>query len=537
MRIHLVPLLIFILLTTAVVLPWFLTPGFIFLPDYVWSPHIDLVEYRAHGTSTALPFVLVFAGLQTLVSTTLIQKLFLALILFLIPVGMYFLAMRYTTRRYAVLSSLLYLCNPWVFERLAGGHVHVLFGYAYLPFAVSLLHRFLHTPTVRHFGAWVLCYAFFPIISLHFAYIGAWLCGAFALTHLVNTHPPLARIRTLLLSSVAALVLVLVANAYWFGTFFGPSGTLSRFGQADFEAYATLADPAIGVWATTLSLYGFWNQNVILPRDVFGLWYIAPLVIVALSGIGAWVLVRKRDTLGITLVVLFVPILALAVGYGSPYMRPVIDVARAHIPLFSGLRETAKLTGIIAFSYALCAPLGLVYLTRHLSNRFRTPETLVLILIVLLSAGTMFWGMSRQILPHEYPREWYEADALLTQDPTVTRVLVLPWAAYLPLDFANGLPVANPAPGFFSVPVMVGENTDNEYLLESEKSVRNEHLFRLVHEIDQLEDQRAFLTQEGVSHIVLLKTGDWDRYEHITDSPILHTVYDSPRVGVYKVEE
>jgi hypothetical protein len=536
MRTHALPFTILGALVLAIVLPWFLAPGFLFLPDYEWVPQFDLAEYRAEGSSASLPFTLLIAGLHLIVGGALAQKLFLAGILLCIPLGMYLLAKQYTSRAYACAAGMLYLYNPWVFERLAAGHVHVLLGYAYLPIVLHTLRRLLTTPSTQHWVTFCITFALFPMASLHFAYIGAGVCSTYALVHLLCTHPLLPRTRTLLWGAGSALLLALTLNAYWFSTFFGPAGTLSRFGQADFEAYATLADPAIGVWATTLSLYGFWNQHVILPRDTLTYWWIASLVLILLSSIGVWRMVRTRDSLSIALGILFIPVLILAVGYGSPSVRPLIDALRAHVPLFAGLRETAKMTGLIAFTYALFAPIGCAYLI----SRVRMPSYLGITLltgIAYLGAGTMVWGASGQIMPHEYPTEWSTANTLLAQDSSVQRALVLPWGAYLALDFAGGSSVANPATRFFSVPVIVGTNTNNEYLIDAEKTPWNDHLFDLLHGYAHLEDKRLFLTTEQVTHIILLKTADWERYAPIVDSPILTPLYESSTIAVYRITE
>ena len=77
----------------------------------------------------------------------------------------------------------------------------------------------------------------------------------------------------------------------------------------------------------------------------------------------------------------------------------------------------------------------------------------------LRDAHLRVWG---QVKPTNYPDDWQTVRTMIDDDPEDFTVLVLPWHMYMGFDWLpnrwNNL--ANPAPSFFSKPVISGDNIE-----------------------------------------------------------------------------
>jgi hypothetical protein len=285
-----------------------------------------------------------------------------------------------------------------------------------------------------------------------------------------------------------------------------------------------------------LSLYGIWNDSFLLPKDFFSWWWLVTVVILVFAGFGAWREIQKRSTLAWTIVIVFVPTLLLAVGYGSSFTRPIIDFLYVAFPFFRGMRDTAKITGVLAFAYAFLFPIGISFgisFFKKVGDWIR-PAAIVAV-FPLLWAGTLLWGGFGHIKPHTYPAGWYGAEAVLKNDQTTENVLFLPWHIYLKLNFAGDAMVANPAPVFFSERMIVGKDTDNQFLSLAEKTSWDDHVLVLTRK--EIPDEREFWKSENVSHIVIAKTDDWEKFSNLYASDFYEKVFDDDSMVVFKLKE
>ncbi len=291
------------------------------------------------------------------------------------------------------------------------------------------------------------------------------------------------------------------------------SGLVWGVTESDFRAFATVSDPVWGVWGNVVNLYGFWIQDALLPKDFFGAWFLIGPMLLVLSVIGLSERVRHGDYLAITCALILPSAIVIAVGYGSPLTEPFVRSAMVHLPGFSGLRETAKAVGGIAFVYALYAPLGLRWLIlRHGgSMAWKRTGAIALTFLALISSNGLLGNFHGQVRSGEYPVSWEEAAQRLQQEKA-TGLLVLPWEAYVRLPWVQGRMVANPVNAFFLVPIHSSGRSNETYHLSSETAPLDQAVYRLVQGFSTLQEERSALSGAGVSHVLLLMTEDAERY-------------------------
>jgi len=80
-------------------------------------------------------------------------------------------------------ASVVYMFNPFVYDRLAYGQLTVLAGYAVLPWVASSLRRQLLEPSLKSALVTAVAFALVGILDIHLALIAAVLAGILTLAH------------------------------------------------------------------------------------------------------------------------------------------------------------------------------------------------------------------------------------------------------------------------------------------------------------------------------------------------------------------
>lgn len=544
------PHIVFFVIVFAIMFPLFFKDGFIFLLDMVWGPNIH-ISSPGGGVPGFFPLILIFKFLSFFLPASFIQKALLFTILYLSGFSMFTLAKRIMPRKWATLSGVFYILNPYVFERFLSGQWLVILGYAFFPLVVFLFLRFLKNNSRKNLLSFILAFSIFPILSMHWAYISFWFLLLTAFVYFFKyVRSRRFDAQSFLKSGqksfnviVLQLVLLLVINSFWLFNFFGPSGILEKITLNDFKAFQTQSDPVWGVFFNVLSLYGFWQDSFFLPKDVFSFWWILTFAIAAFSFIGFYVLAKKRNVLALTTGIAFIPALLIGVGYGSTYVQPLCNFLFHHLPGFVGLRETEKVAGILAFAYALFFPLGVKTVFDYFFDEAKEKTKVVIdglsvffvLIVCCLLVNNMFFGFSGQIESHPYPASWYAVEKIFANDPGTENVLFLPWHGYPQLAFAGNITVANPAQTFFSSHIISGRNLDNVYLEETAQGDWDTKMFNLLQNLESIDEDIGFLKSQKVNYIILAKTSDWERYGFLDKSQNVRKVYEADEIVLYKV--
>jgi len=542
---------IFFAIALTILAPIFMSGGFVFLLDMVWGPNIQLSDYLGGNVPTHLPFIFVFKFFSLFLPTALIQKAFLFAILFLCGLLMYEMAKGLMPRRWAILSGIFYMINPYVFERLLAGQWLVLLGYAVFPLVISSFLRFLKSDKRKDLWISVSLFSIYPLISLHWAYIAFWFMLVIAIVYLSQVvgfanlkKPESAPIRKkLALFAVLQSLLMLVVNSFWLKSFLDADGALGKITSSDFQAFSTMADPVWGAFFNVLSLYGFWQDSFFLPKDIFPYWWVLTLVIIVFSFVGFINLAKKNNTLALSLGIIFLPAALIATGYATAITWLLTDFLFRYLPGFAGMRETAKVTGILAFSYALFFPLGVKLTADQLGQGAKENIRKIIyacsfisvIMFCYLLVNNMFFGFGGQLRAYPYPDSWYEVEETLNADTQKESVLFLPWHGYPELDFAGKITAANPARSFFTAEIISGKNLDSIYITDRSQEEWDERIAEMLQGKQSLDDNIGYLQTQHVDYIILAKTADWQEYGFLDESTRLQKVFEAKEIALYKV--
>ncbi len=517
-----------------------LKPGFIFLLDMPWPQHFQLSDYAA-GHSAHYPLIVLLTILNKFIAAWLLQKMVILFAILLAGMGMYRLQRHlHASRSGRYAAGLLYAYNPYVLERLVAGQWLVLLGYALFPVFVLAIMRFGKEPTKRYGLRLLVVYGLYPIVSLHWWYMATLCTAPFALRWLIIRYKSSSkkRLRFRLPTYWQALAVISAAlillNLRWLAQITGGDSKLQHISTADFQAFATDGSGLFGAIINVISLYGFWQTAVTLPREVEINAWLLPLLLVGVTILGVYHWYTKLDKRSMYLAIVGVVAIVLAAGFGSSLTMPFTSVVIRLLPGYVGMRDTAKWVGVIVFVYAWFLPAGLVVVRQQLHKLWAVLGKLAwvnvsfaAVYIVLMLGG--LWGVNAQLHAYWYPNGWAEAQTLL-QVRGATKIMVVPWRGYMHLHFANQAYMANPAKAYFTPEVIQGSSANNLVLDETRSNPAFDTIANTLHG-GHMPAAFALMRQQGIDHLVLLKTADWQAYANqLID---VQPLYEDSSIAVY----
>ncbi len=516
----------------------FLKPGAVFLLDMTFISEINISDFL-QDISPQIFYVLILKLLSSFVSLFIFQKFILITQFALAGHFSFKLARNNFPITFAFLSGLIYMLNPWTYERFLSGQWYVYLGYGIFPlfiyFALKVLKPGRHRKDLIKF---IVFSAIYPLISLHWAFIAALVFAVMLVVRIIlygqyNWKP-------FLKAAAISIIIILLVNSFWlFGGFFS-KGTYNSITSEDFVSFQTASDPQWGTAFNVLSLYGFWNRDYTLPKDTFPYWWVITFIYLTLASLGAWQKLKHKDILSVTLCLIFLPVVFLSMGAGHPWSRPIVEWL-GNVPLFKGLRETEKLVGVIAFTYAWFIPFGLMKVSEWIKQVdwgvkgfHKWSERILaaaMVVIISLSVNSIFRVMAKEVAIGEYPQAWADTEQALVSDQTSGKVLVLPWWAYVRTSFSKYHLISNPARRYFTNDVVVstrfeGLGTANEMDKKVDGWLEGDSIS---------DSDLEYLKGQGITHIILMEEQDSPQYHFLDENMRLERVIDEPDMKLYKI--
>ncbi|MHB8505536.1 MAG: hypothetical protein ACYDEN_07435, partial [Acidimicrobiales bacterium] len=418
-------------------------------------------------------------------------------------------------------AGLLYVVNPFFFDRLYAGQLGLLAGLALLPFAVrALLDAAADARRVARAACWS---AVVVAADEHFAWILVPVVIAIAVTR--SRPGRAARGVGLAGAGAAAASTYMLVPPLLLG--FHQSGA-----AAQLAAYRTAGDPRVGLAVNVLGLYGFFRPVAAEPKYLFAGWpaVLGALLVVVAAGLAAALRdpQRRRDALAFLLV--GVAGFFLALGARGP-TGAAFRFAYLHVPGLAIMRESEKFSVLLLLSYCVAFAWGVeqIGVGGHRQVRRWLPLLVALALPVAYTPN-LFGGLGGHVHGSEAPAAWGEAARLVGDQAS----LVLPWHQYFATPLAGGRVVSNPAAFYFRGPVVEGGDPGPGYAFGPED---HEHrlLDRLLTSPLQTAALGADLRSLGVRWIVLEKAADWRSYQWVEQGLALRPVLTSPTLDLFSL--
>lgn len=525
---------LFGLLALIIIIP-LLAPGYILTIDMIMTGK----PVNLSPSSTSFLYDLAIRMLQLILPDYNIQKVILFFIFTSSSWGMYLLISR-KWGMIGIFGGLLYIINPFVYERVMAGHWRLLLGYGLLPYYMILLTNFPGIHKVRRVVTAALLFTIICSIDIHFSVILSVITAVFLIVYTIAHREYFFPVfKNLILFIFFAAVF----NLNWtIPAIFNRSDlvdTVSRFDENDLIAFQSVPDGNFGLIFNLLSGYGFWgeaHEYYILPKNINPLWGItsATFIILALGGISIIFKNKEKTDYSLTITMIIVFLIFLNFSAGGDILSGI-----------RGFREPQKVVGIFFFCYAYFGSVGLKWIIKKSSAR-----TAFIIIIIGFTAPFInspvivngFWG---QLKPVFYPAAWNTVNKILRNDKDDFTVLFLPWHQYMPFRFNHDRLMANPAPNFFDKPVLSSKNYETKYLYSHEDRPEAAHVEGLLAieregvnllglKVTEKSPWGEALAPIGVKYVILSKDDDWMDYQFLANSTDLKVVYDNVDITLYR---
>lgn len=541
----------FAALALLVLLP-LLKSGYILSLDMVFTPHIALPEQ----ISPSYPFWALLHFLNLFIPSQLIEKALLFSILFVSGWSMFRLVRvlrpnhidEETWQWGSYFAGILYMFNPYVYDRFIAGQYMILAGYALLPLFTYALWRLYKKPDIRNASWLAIATAGTLLISIHA--IGPLLLIAASVTaiRIVRRQQAAGQLSQFCKWLATVAVATVIVHSFWLiPTALGKGSTatiVSGFTSADQHAFATNPG-SLGLVGNVLALNGFWGESKNLfftASDMYSWWLLPVIALWTLVLTGIVVAWRRQRAVAITGIILIGMAALLAVGTAGTFAAPLNRFLVDHLPFFAGYREPQKFVAVIVLAYAYFGGIAVAAITRrfkrdkNLKEHWQTAGALFM-LIPVLCAPLMPWGFHGQLRAADYPVEWYAVhDRLHVQCTGDCKALFLPWHLYMHYDFADRI-IASPAIAFFG-PYIVS-STDPE--LEgaagyTQNSLQKTISTTILPQAEQGKDIAAALRAQHIQYVLLAKENDYKRYAYLDKQKGLKVDLDTPTLTLYRVE-
>lgn len=520
----------------AVLVLWpLLAPGYVLTLDMVFAPKLPLPEVVTSSYLLHAGFHL----LNMIVPSDVIQKVMLFAILILSGTGMHrlmrFLRPTDVSRWAAYAGGLLYMINPFVYSRFMAGQYSVLLGYAFLPFFVMSLLRFLRGPSLKTalvLTGWIIGIS---IVSIHTLGL-AGVIGILALAHAMwQQRSHVKWFKQIAKYIVMVAILFFVASSYWLLPLLQGSGptasSIATFQTSDQSAFETEGSGAIGKLVHVMRLQGFWGEReglYLLPQEQFVLWPVVVLALWVLIAIGVRSLWRDNRGLCVLFASSATIAALLAVGVGVAWLAE-------HVPFFAGYREPQKFAALVALSYAVFFGFATAAIVNKLRTKAgRVTAGIVVVSLVVGFTPVMFHGFDGQLAARHYPADWYAVDEQLNNDRDDFEVLFLPWHLYMRYQFA-GRVIAHPAQAFFDKPMITSDNpelgTTKPAIADAKKQYVTNHILPQAAGSDNLGEQLESL---DIKYVILAKDADYESYDYLDRQKDLQLVRESATLKLYR---
>jgi hypothetical protein len=523
-----------------------LLPGYILTLDMYFTPELRL---PAHVDAT-YPFWWLLHVLDLALPSMLVQKVMLFAILLLSGLGAHKLAARLVggaPQMALYFAGLLYMVNPFTYDRFISGQYLVLFGYALLPWFTRSLLGFAAQPGWKaavRLAAWAVG---LTVVSIHTVGMALVIAGLVVALQLWRSRYERFRRRQLRLAGFAAVVAGLwaVAGSFWIIPALTGAGrqaqTVASFTEGDRTAFATSGSNAVEKVANVLSLQGFWAERTglhVLPQDVTPawLWVLLMLGLMALAALGAavWWRQRRRGEAAIFICCVLIGAL-LGAGIGSDWLA-------AHVPFFAGYREPQKFAALVALGYTVLACVGFAALLRKADrskNAWGGAGAGILLALPFALTPTLPWAAMNQLQAAHYPVGWYQADDYLNKNNKQPggRVLFLPWHMYLYLDM-SGRVSANPARQFFDQPVITSHDPEFEGAALDTSRPEARRIDAAIKAASKGQPGLPeTLAELDVKFVLLARENDYEKYGWLSEQPGLVKVADYGSIVIYRNEQ
>lgn len=507
---------------TILILWNLILPGYIFSLDMIPKNQLDAKTYiyNLHdSTNSNMPLYLILSLANLVIPFSIIQKILLFLALFLSFTTMYTLIpTKSEIPKY--FGALIYTINPFVYARFLAGHINLLLAYSITPLAVIYILKFAKKPDKKNTIMTALIIALTGILNLHNLFLTLLLFAA-----ILAAKPK----RTYIKPTLKIIALLLLINAYWLVPQ-TRSSSIDMITQNDIPIFQSKPSLSFNTALTLASMHGFWRGGCDYSKDHIPYWPLLFLIILFLSVHGY---IHTKTPYKHAFAAIWLISIILATGI-TGYYRDIYLFLYNNLFFFKGFREPQKFIALVTLAYAYLGSLGINQIIKE-KTKLKNIIIVIALLVPFIYSFKMFFAFASQLVPQDYPHDYYETDLYLKNDTGDFNVLFLPWHLYMDFSWNKNKDkrIANPAGSFFTKPVIAGDNMEAGGIYSSSNNLRSKYIESALKQKNTT-NLGSKLVSINAKYIILAKEVDYRNYLFLANQSDLTLVKNSTNLLLFK---
>ncbi|MFA5145033.1 MAG: hypothetical protein WC723_03395 [Candidatus Omnitrophota bacterium] len=381
---------------------------------YIWDPWVDLgreiMGWWPHIWATLHLLTLTGAGVDS------VEKISFIVPIFISGFGAYLLCRHIVNKNRiaSIAAALIYMLNPWVYDRIAWGHYTVYTGYTLTPLVLLFLIKSLEKPSRLNYVLTALIFSLQCIIEIYMAYVTALAMFLYFLLYFVINWDKKERKQILkhglTLGGVVTTVVLLSGMYLILPSLYFKLNSANIF-----------LNSAKRIWLE--DLYGFSQQNIFLniirlryfrfsfllnvEQGITNPFYTFLTFIPVFSVIGVSFFYRRNKYI---MPFLATCLIFLGLSFGTYLPFNIYEFLWYHFPGFVAFRNSNTWISMVCLCYSVLIGILIQYILNVNKGRILKFVLLVIISVSLfINSWPMLTGdLNHQLkalrLPHEYDR-------------------------------------------------------------------------------------------------------------------------------------
>lgn len=538
------------ILIVFIIFPAIFKDGYIFLTDYVFG------NYSGFNPDNFYLFNFLIEILSKIFSFAFINRLLILLSLFISIIGAKSIVQNFISNKWIVfIVSLFGLINPFVYDRVMYGQIGIIIAYGFLMIGTGCLLKILFSND-KFIKNIVISSIFFGLsiaFSFHFSFFVASIILSTYILLILNKK---INRKQIIASLLILFFSILILNINLIFTLFGKTATYSFIESGittkDLVAFQTSGKSGFDSFWNVLSMSGFWGKDqsryTDLTKNSF-LWNFSFLAIFAISTYGfiaSFEYFKNKQIKYAPYIFLgiFIIALTLAIGIKAPIAKQISEFLFNYFPFYKGLREPQKWVSVLNITYLIFISIGINKLFEHkffYNNKYNKITIILLFaFFVILRAPNILFNFNNQLIPKNYPKDWYEVDNIISEESDCKyNTLFLPWHMYMNFRFVNekeisrGI-VANPAGVFFKCNTIVGTNMEFGGIYDNSGDERGNDILNNFLKKNGI-NGRDVLVKYNIKYIILAKEVDYNNYLSLQILDYLTLKRETPNLYLFEI--
>ncbi|MFA6537731.1 MAG: hypothetical protein WCT18_05040 [Patescibacteria group bacterium] len=555
LSVKVVPLSSYFFIVLAVVLPWFIKSGYLFFVDQSWGPIVEINWQYSSFLLSLITKTFSFFG-----SVAFFEKIYITLVLGLILffgksliekiAKLFFRDGLAVNKKLIFVLSLFSLSNPFVYDRALYGQVGVLAAYGFLLLTASLLLEAWKNLDCKKIIFSAVSIAFCLMFAMNFIFfLGVFYLIFITALYFKNEEILKSKLGLKIAGSLLfSIAIIFLININWLlPIFLGSSSTVGfvkdGISTQDLMAFQTSGKTAVETIKNVIFMSGFWGKDQFRYVDLTKVagWGRSFFFLLPIIFYGIWLSFYKRSRnekiFSGSLIFVYVLSILLAVGIKAPVAREISMFFYNHLPFYMGLREPQKWVAVIIPIYLFYLTFGVVQISKFkIIEKNKFLSGIILAGIIIMQAPGLLWGFGGQVKPTNYPPDWTEINNIILQE-TINKkdcqdkIIFLPWHMYMSFQWI-GKVVANPAPHFFSCPVISGTNMEWGGIYDNSQNLDGNKVGEWLK--NEGETPIPQVSNDLPKYIILAKEVDWQKYGWLNNLQNLEKIKETKTLILYE---